>query len=80
MYILSKKFIKPDGGIKRVVWMPKELKEALESGLRKRGEEEGVPDLYDKIADETVAKTMEELVAYLQKVKHPVLEMPPLTL
>jgi acetyl-CoA synthase len=80
MYILSKKFIKPDGGIKRVVWMPKELKEALESGLRKRGEEEGVPDLYDKIADETVAKTMEELKAYLQKVKHPVLEMPPLTL
>jgi len=80
MYILSKKFIKPDGGIKRVVWMPKELKEALESGLRKRGEEVGVPDLYDKIADETVAKTMEELAAYLQKVKHPVLDMPPLTL
>ena len=80
MYILSKKFIKPDGGIKRVVWMPKELKEALENGLRKRGEEVGVPDLYDKIADETVAKTMEELMAYLQKVKHPVLEMPLLTL
>ena len=35
-----------------------------------------MPDLADKIADETVATTSEELLAFLQKVKHPALEMP----
>lgn len=78
LYIVSKKFISADGGIKRIVWMTKELKEALGNKLKKRCEEEGIPDLIDKIADETVATTTEELVSYLQKVKHPALEMEPL--
>ena len=77
-YIVSRKFFKADGGIKRVVWMPKSLKEELKEGIIKRGEEEGVPDLYDKIADETVAKTMDELLEYLKKVDHPALKMTPL--
>lgn len=77
-YIVSRKFFKADGGIKRVVWMPKSLKEELKEDLIKRGKEEGVPNLYDKIADETVAKTLDELLEFLKKVDHPALKMTPL--
>jgi len=75
LYLASKKFISADGGLKRLVWMTKELKEILTEKLKKRCEEIGDPDLINKIADETNATTPEELLAYLQKVKHPALEM-----
>ena len=75
LYIISKKFISADGGLRRLVWMPKELKEALADKLKKRGEEEGDPDFINKIADETVATTSEQLVEYLQKVGHPAVQM-----
>ena len=78
LYITSKKFVSADGGLKRLVWMPKELKEALKDKLKKRCEEEGMPDLFDKIADETVATETGELVKYLEKVGHPALKMDPL--
>jgi acetyl-CoA synthase len=78
LYILSKKFILAEGGLKRLVWMPKELKELLGEKLNKRAQELGEPDLANKIADESVATTSEELIAYLTKVKHPAQEMPPL--
>jgi len=78
LYIVSRKFISADGGIRRIVWMTKELKQALGDKFKKRCEEEGIPDLIDKIADETVATTMDELLSYLQKVNHPALKMEPL--
>jgi len=78
LYLVSKKFISADGGIKRIVWMTKELKEALGEKLRKRCEEEGDPELINKIADETCATDSEGLLAYLGKVAHPALTMPPL--
>ena len=78
LYIVSKKFISAEGGLKRIVWMPKELKEALGDKLKKRCEEAGVSDLLDKIADETVTTESIGLVQYLEKVKHPALSMPPL--
>jgi acetyl-CoA synthase len=76
LYITSRKFISADGGLKRVVWMPKELKEALADRLKKRCEEIGVSGLFDKIADETVATDASALVEYLTKVNHPALGMP----
>jgi acetyl-CoA synthase len=76
LYIVSKKFILSEGGLKRVVWMPKELKELLGDKLKNCAQGLGIPDLADKIADETTATTSEELMAFLQKVKHPVLKMP----
>ncbi|MCM8778637.1 MAG: acetyl-CoA decarbonylase/synthase complex subunit alpha/beta [Candidatus Omnitrophica bacterium] len=76
LFISSRKFLKADGGIKRIVWMPKELKEEIRERFEKRAKEEGVPDLLEKIADETVVKNIEELISYLEKVKHPVWEMP----
>ena len=75
LYALSRKFISGDGGLKRLVWMPKELKEYFAERLTERAEEEGVPDLLDKIGDETVATTGEELVEFLTKVGHPALDM-----
>ncbi|PJC48256.1 MAG: CO dehydrogenase/CO-methylating acetyl-CoA synthase complex subunit beta, partial [Candidatus Omnitrophica bacterium CG_4_9_14_0_2_um_filter_42_8] len=75
LYIASKKFISAEGGLKRVVWMSKELKEALSDKLKKRCEEMGDPDFLNKIADETIATTTEELLPYLEKISHPALSM-----
>jgi acetyl-CoA synthase len=77
-YITSRKFIKADGGVKRLVWMPSRLKEEIMDRLKARAEEEGVPDLPEKIADEHVGVTEEEILKYLEDVKHPALELPPL--
>lgn len=78
LYILSKKFISAEGGLKRIVWMPKELKDILGDKLKKRAEEIGDVLFVDKIADETIATTAEELLAFLEKVGHPALTMPPM--
>jgi len=72
------KFILGDGGLLRMVWMPKMLKEEIKDRIEKRGAEMGVPDLYDKIADETVGITEEEIMPFLEKVGHPALKMDPL--
>lgn len=77
-YITSRKFIKGDGGIKRIVWMPKELKERIGENLKARALEEGVPELIDKIADETICETIDDLLDFLAKVGHPALEMEPI--
>jgi acetyl-CoA synthase len=77
-YITSKKFLSAEGGLLRVVWMPKMLKEELRDRLIERAKELGVPDLIEKIADETVATTEEEVAEYIKKVGHPVLNLPPL--
>ena len=58
--------------------MPSDLKELLKDELGQRCREEGVPDLYDKIADENQARKLEDLLDWLKSVKHPVLDMPPL--
>ncbi|MEK6714769.1 MAG: acetyl-CoA decarbonylase/synthase complex subunit alpha/beta [Candidatus Omnitrophota bacterium] len=78
LYLVSKKFISADGGLARLVWMPKELKEMLADKLKRRAKEIGIPDFIDKISDETNATTSEELLAHLEKVGHPALKLPPL--
>lgn len=78
LYITSEKFISADGGIKRLVWMPRELKEEIRPRLEKRLEEVGEPELIDKIATEEDATTSEELLEFLQSAGHPVLEMEPI--
>jgi len=55
--------------------MPKSLKEEIKERIIKRGEELGVPDLYDKIADETVGVTEEEILPFLKEKGHPALSM-----
>jgi len=72
------KFLVGDGGLLRMVWMPKSLKEEIKDRIIKRGEALGCPNLYDMIADETVGITEEEIMPFLQKVGHPALSMPSL--
>ncbi len=77
-YITSRKFLKGDGGIQRIVWMTKELKERIKDNFIKRAEEEGVPDLLNKIADETICEDIECLMEFLTNINHPALEMEPI--
>ena len=77
-FIGSKKFIKADGGLERLVWMPKALKEEIRDLLEERAKELGLDDLLDKIATEDDAETEEQVMEWIEKVKHPVLEMEPM--
>jgi acetyl-CoA synthase len=77
-YLTSKKFISADGGFKRVVWMSSFLKQSMAEELKAVAEREGDAELIDKIADERVAITVEELLPYLEEKGHPALTMPPM--
>lgn len=77
-YILSNRFLRAEGGIARVVWMPAHLKEELGERLRQVLGERGMPDLFERIADERTATTLEDLVAFLEKAGHPALAMDPI--
>ncbi|MBW2080896.1 MAG: CO dehydrogenase/CO-methylating acetyl-CoA synthase complex subunit beta, partial [Deltaproteobacteria bacterium] len=61
-YICSRQFMKAEGGLKRVVWMPKILKEEIRDRLQKRAEEENAPDLVEMIADDEVGITEDEVL------------------
>ena len=75
-YLVSKKFIPADGGLGRIVWMPKELKEFLREDFVKRSVEEGLgEDFIDKIADETIGITTDEILPFLEEKGHPALTM-----
>ncbi|MHB8946616.1 MAG: acetyl-CoA decarbonylase/synthase complex subunit alpha/beta, partial [Bacillota bacterium] len=78
-YIGSRRFIAADGGLGRVVWMPKELKAFLHDDLVARAKEQGLgEDFIDKIADESVGTTTEEILPFLEEKGHPALAMAPL--
>jgi acetyl-CoA synthase len=77
-FIGSKKFIKADGGLKRLVWMPKILKEEIGELLEARAKEIGIDDFLDRVATEEDAETEEQVMEWTKKVKHPVLEMEPM--
>ena len=74
-YMSSRKFISSDGGHKRIVWMPKELKVTLREELLHISEQLGIPDFIDMIADETVAIDDASIKAHMEKVGHPALDM-----
>ena len=65
-YMRSPKFLQADGGWKRVVWMPKEVKERVK---------EFIPaELVERIATEEDARTVDGLKAFLKERNHPVVE------
>jgi len=74
----QRKFILGDGGLLRIVWMPKMLKEEIGDRFKARAEELGVPNLLDMIADETVGTTEEEILPFLEEKGHPALAMEPI--
>jgi len=77
-FLTSKKFLSADGGFKRIVWMTKNLKESFAEEFKKRAADEGVPDLLDRIADETVAEDSEKMMVFLAEKQHPALTMDPM--
>ena len=78
-FISSKKFIHAEGGIERIVWMPKELKDDVGEKLNKTAKElYGIDNFTDMIADETICTDCDALLTFLQEKNHPVLAMEPL--
>ena len=78
-FISSKKFISAEGGIERIVWMPKELKDDVGERLNKTAKElYGIENFTDYVADETITTDCEELLNWLTEKGHPVLGMEPL--
>lgn len=78
-FIASKKFMKAEGGVARIVWMPKELKETVADRLNATAKElYGIDNFTDMIGDETVAEDPETLLAYLEEKGHPALTMEPM--
>jgi len=64
-YMRSQKFLQADGGWKRVVWMPKEVKERVKTYIPS--------EVVDKIATEEDAKSVDELKSFLKQRGHPVI-------
>jgi len=79
-YISSKKFISADGGIQRIVWMPKELKDEVGPALAERAADAGLDGegFLDMIADETVATSDEEVMAFITEKGHPAVSLDPM--
>ena len=78
-FIASKKFVSAEGGIGRIVWMPKELKDDVAERLNATAKELlGIENFTDIIADETITTDGEELLNWLTEKNHPVLGMEPL--
>ena len=74
-YMTSKKLFKAEGGLKRVVWLPKMLKDELADKLKAVCEDIGMPELFDMIATEEQGTTEEEIMKFLKEKGHPALEM-----
>ena len=78
-FIASKKFASAEGGIARIVWMPKELKDDVAVRLNATAKELlGIDNFCDMIGDETIAEDAESLLSFLTEKGHPVLGLAPL--
>ena len=79
-FIASKKFLKAEGGLARLVWLPSELKEQVKDKVNETAMElYGIENFTDMIADETNCGSgdPEELLTFLSEVGHPVLGLEP---
>jgi len=78
-FISSKKFMAAEGGLERIVWMPKELKDFVAERLNNTAKElYGIDNFTDMVGDETIATDPEELVAFLTEKGHPALGLDPM--
>ena len=78
-FIASKKFAAAEGGVARIVWMPKELKDDVAPRLNATAKEMlGIDDFCSMIGDETITSDAEELLSFLTEKGHPVLGLAPL--
>ncbi|MFX1295958.1 MAG: CO dehydrogenase/CO-methylating acetyl-CoA synthase complex subunit beta [Promethearchaeota archaeon] len=65
-YMRSPKFFQADGGWKRIVWLPVNVKENVKDAIP--------PELYDKIATDQDVQDLAELKSWLKDKGHPVQE------
>ena len=78
-FIGSKKFAAAEGGLARIVWMPKELKDDVAVRLNATAKEMlGIENFCDMVADETITSDAEGLMNFLTEKGHPVLNLEPL--
>ena len=78
-FIASKKFMKAEGGVARIVWMPKALKESVAEKLNATAKElYDIDNFCDMIGDETIAEDPETLMEFLTEKGHPALGMDPM--
>jgi acetyl-CoA synthase len=78
-FISSKKFMKAEGGIARIVWMPKELKDFVTEKLNKTAKElYDIDNFADRICDETIAVESDDVLKFLEEKEHPALTMDPI--
>lgn len=62
-YLRSPKFIRAEGGWKRIVWAPQIIKQMFKDACPQ--------DVFDKIATEEDARNVDDLVEFLNRVGHP---------
>jgi acetyl-CoA synthase len=74
-FMTSPKLFVAEGGLQRMVWLPKMMKEEIKDKLMERCKEIGMPEFYDMIATEENGTTEEEILVFMKKVGHPALEM-----
>jgi acetyl-CoA synthase len=78
-FIGSKKFMSAEGGLTRIVWMPKELKDDVAERLNKAAFElTGIENFVDMVCDETIATDSEAVLEFLESKGHPALAMDPI--
>jgi acetyl-CoA synthase len=75
-FIPSRKFVFAEGGVGRIVWMPKELKDDVAARLNKTAKAElGIDNFADMVCDETIATESADVVKFLQGKNHPALKL-----
>jgi len=65
-YLRSPKLLQVDGGWKRIVWMPSNIKDRVKDFIPK--------EVVDKIATEKDVETVDQLKVFLENNEHPVVE------
>lgn len=78
-YLASRKFIRAEGGLARVVWMPRSLKEQMRPALLRAAAAAALPEGFiDMVADEEVGVTVDAILPFLEEKGHPALRLDPL--
>jgi len=78
LYLSSPKFISAEGGQKRIVWMPRQLKDEISDRFRTQLAKMQAEEMFAKIATEEDAIEIEPLLNFLTENQHPALTMDPL--
>jgi acetyl-CoA synthase len=74
-YMTSPKLFMAEGGLERVVWLPKSMKDEIADKLKDCCAVLGKPELFEMIATEENGTTEDEILKFLQEKGHPALDM-----